>query len=51
MWWSGELFSATRSTLGADRAREHLEAHVAGETVTHVHLRAEHLRSALGERA
>ena len=34
VWWSGDLFSAMRSTLGADRAREHLEAHVAGETIT-----------------
>ncbi len=41
VWWSGDLFSAMRSTLGADRSREHLEAHVEGETVTHVHLRAE----------
>jgi 5-methylthioadenosine/S-adenosylhomocysteine deaminase len=29
------------STLGADRSREHLEAHAGGETVTHHHLRAE----------
>ena len=43
VWWSGDLFSAMRSTLGADRAREHLEAHVAGETVTSAHLRAEHV--------
>ena len=35
VWWSGDLFSAMRTTLGADRAREHLEAHVKGETVTH----------------
>ncbi|HET9091160.1 MAG TPA: amidohydrolase family protein, partial [Acidimicrobiales bacterium] len=41
VWWSGDLFSAMRTTLGADRAREHLEAHVRGETVTHAHLRAE----------
>ena len=41
VWWSGDLFSAMRTTLGADRAREHLEAHARGETVTHVHLRAE----------
>ena len=41
VWWSGDLFSAMRSTLGADRSREHLEAHAEGETVTHVHLRAE----------
>ncbi|MFD4880439.1 amidohydrolase family protein [Streptomyces sp. NPDC058420] len=41
VWWSGDLFSAMRSTLGADRAREHLEAHAGGETVTHVALRAD----------
>jgi 5-methylthioadenosine/S-adenosylhomocysteine deaminase len=43
VWWSGDLFAAMRSTLGADRAREHLEAHVKGETVTAAHLRAEHV--------
>ena len=43
VWWSGDLFSAMRTTLGADRAREHLEAHVKGETVTHHALRAEHV--------
>ncbi len=43
VWWSGDLFSAMRSTLSADRAREHLEAHVAGDTVTSAHLRAEHV--------
>jgi len=41
VWWSGDLFTAMRTTLGADRAREHLEAHMKGETVTHSHLRAE----------
>ena len=41
VWWSGDLFSAMRSTLGADRSREHMEAHGRAETVTHVHLRAE----------
>ena len=41
VWWSGDLFSAMRTTLGADRAREHLEAHMKGETVTHHRLRAE----------
>ena len=30
-----------RSTLSADRSREHLEAHGRDETVTHHHLRAE----------
>jgi cytosine/adenosine deaminase-related metal-dependent hydrolase len=43
VWWSGDLFSAMRGTLGADRSREHLEAHSRQETVTHVHLRAEHV--------
>jgi cytosine/adenosine deaminase-related metal-dependent hydrolase len=43
VWWSGDLFSAMRGTLGADRAREHLEAHARDETVTHHHLRAEHV--------
>jgi 5-methylthioadenosine/S-adenosylhomocysteine deaminase len=41
VWWSGDLFSAMRATLGADRSREHLEAHAKGDTVTHTHLRAE----------
>jgi cytosine/adenosine deaminase-related metal-dependent hydrolase len=41
VWWSGDLFSAMRTTLGADRAREHLEAHGRQETVTNCHLRAE----------
>ena len=41
VWWSGDLFSAMRSTLGADRSREHLEAHAKGATVTHTRLRAE----------
>jgi cytosine/adenosine deaminase-related metal-dependent hydrolase len=41
VWWSGDLFSAMRATLGADRSREHLEAHAQGATVTHAALRAE----------
>ncbi|PWR09791.1 amidohydrolase [Micromonospora acroterricola] len=41
VWWSGDLFSAMRATLGADRSREHLEAHVKQDTITHCHLRAE----------
>jgi 5-methylthioadenosine/S-adenosylhomocysteine deaminase len=41
VWWSGDLFSAMRSTLSADRSREHLEAHAQEKTVTHHHLRAE----------
>ena len=41
VWWSGDLFSAMRTTLGADRAREHLDAHTKGETITHCALRAD----------
>ncbi|MEU7334794.1 amidohydrolase family protein [Streptomyces sp. NPDC007074] len=41
VWFSGDLFSAMRATLSADRAREHLEAHAAGETVVHHTLRAQ----------
>ncbi len=41
VWWSGDLFSAMRATLSADRSREHLEAHARNETVTLSHLRAE----------
>jgi cytosine/adenosine deaminase-related metal-dependent hydrolase len=40
VWWSADLFSAMRTTLGADRSREHLEAHAKGETVTNSSLRA-----------
>ena len=41
VWWSSDLFSAMRTTLGADRSREHMEAHAKGDTVTHHRLRAE----------
>ena len=41
VWWSGDLFSAMRTTLGADRSREHMEAHARKETITHCSLRAE----------
>ncbi|WP_046469703.1 amidohydrolase family protein [Allosalinactinospora lopnorensis] len=41
VWWSGDLFSAMRATLGADRSREHLEAQSKSATVTHCALRAE----------
>ncbi|HKN99389.1 MAG TPA: amidohydrolase family protein [Pseudonocardiaceae bacterium] len=43
VWWSGDLFTAMRTTLGADRSRCHLEAHKKGETVTECSLRAEHV--------
>ncbi|HTT91954.1 MAG TPA: hypothetical protein VMF65_20535, partial [Acidimicrobiales bacterium] len=43
--WSGDLFSAMRATLCADRSREDLEAHSKEEskeeTVVHNRLRAE----------
>jgi cytosine/adenosine deaminase-related metal-dependent hydrolase len=41
VWWSGDLFTAMRTTLGADRSRCHLEAHAKGETVTECRLRAD----------
>ncbi len=41
VWWSGDLFSAMRATLSADRSREHLEAHSRDETVVSNALRAE----------
>ena len=41
VWWSADMFSAMRSTLGADRSREHLEAHAKDETVVANPLRAE----------
>jgi cytosine/adenosine deaminase-related metal-dependent hydrolase len=43
VWWSGDLFSAMRTTLGADRSRAHMEAHAKNETMTHCALRAEHV--------
>jgi 5-methylthioadenosine/S-adenosylhomocysteine deaminase len=41
VWFSADAFSAMRATLSTDRAREHHEAHAAGETITHLSLRAE----------
>ncbi|TDE94957.1 amidohydrolase [Occultella glacieicola] len=41
VWWSGDLFSAMRATLSTDRTREHFEAHVNGDTVTNISLRAQ----------
>ncbi|SNR92889.1 Cytosine/adenosine deaminase [Streptosporangium subroseum] len=41
VWWSGDLFSAMRTTLGADRSREHMQAQAKGDTVTHGSLRAD----------
>src|SRR5919206_114250 len=41
VWWSGDMFSAMRATLNADRMSEHLAAHLKGETITHLRLRAQ----------
>lgn len=43
VWFSSDLFAAMRTTLGADRSIEHMKAHELGDTVTHSHLRAEHV--------
>ena len=47
VWWSGDLFSAMRTTLGADRSREHFEAHQKGDT-DHPLLAARRARRRLG---
>jgi len=41
VWMSGDLFSAMRATMSADRGHEHVEAHESGDTVVHNRLRAE----------
>ncbi|MBV9381088.1 MAG: amidohydrolase family protein [Streptosporangiaceae bacterium] len=41
VWWSGDIFSAMRATLNADRVMCHFEAHQDEKTVTNHHLRAE----------
>jgi len=43
VWMSADMFTAMRSTLGADRSREHMDAHAKSETITHSQLRAEHV--------
>jgi cytosine/adenosine deaminase-related metal-dependent hydrolase len=40
VWWSGDMFSAMRATLNADRMAEHMEAHLKGDTITQLRLRA-----------
>ena len=35
------MFSAMRATLNADRMAEHMDAHLKGETITHLRLRAQ----------
>src|SRR3954451_11299229 len=41
VWWSGDMFSAMRSTLNADRMAQHMDAHLEGDTITHLRLRAQ----------
>jgi 5-methylthioadenosine/S-adenosylhomocysteine deaminase len=43
VWMSADMFTAMRTTLGADRSREHYEAQSKSETITHSQLRAEHV--------
>jgi cytosine/adenosine deaminase-related metal-dependent hydrolase len=43
VWWSGDMFSAMRATLNADRMAEHMDAHLRGDTITHLRLRAQHV--------
>ena len=41
VWWSADLFTAMRTTAGADRSRQHLEAHARGEQVVNLDLQCE----------
>jgi cytosine/adenosine deaminase-related metal-dependent hydrolase len=41
VWWSGDMFSAMRATLNADRMAEHMDAHLKGDTITQLRLRAQ----------
>ncbi|MFG1667747.1 amidohydrolase family protein [Streptomyces sp. Y7] len=41
VWWSGDMFSAMRATLSADRGLAHLRAHEAGHAVVNNSLRAQ----------
>jgi cytosine/adenosine deaminase-related metal-dependent hydrolase len=41
VWWNADMFSAMRATLNADRMAEHMEAHLKGETITHLRLRSQ----------
>jgi 5-methylthioadenosine/S-adenosylhomocysteine deaminase len=41
VWWSGDLFSAMRATLSADRSRDHLDTQAEGDTVVYNALRAD----------
>ncbi|MDR5698718.1 amidohydrolase family protein [Agromyces aerolatus] len=41
VWFSSDMFSAMRTTIGADRALEHYIAHQTDDTVTHATIRVE----------
>lgn len=41
VWFSSDMFSAMRTTVGADRALEHYIAHQSEATVTHASIRVE----------
>jgi len=41
VWFSSDMFSAMRTTIGADRSLEHYIAHQTGDTVTHATIRVE----------
>jgi cytosine/adenosine deaminase-related metal-dependent hydrolase len=43
VWWSADIFSAMRATLNTDRMAEHMDAHMKGETITHLRLRAQNV--------
>lgn len=43
VWMSADMFTAMRTTLGADRSMEHEVAHAKSETVTNSLLRSEHV--------
>lgn len=43
VWMSADMFTAMRTTLGADRSMEHELAHAKSETVTNSLLRSEHV--------
>lgn len=40
VWWSADAFASMRSTMSADRSREHMAAHRKEETVVHHQLRS-----------
>src|SRR3954465_6069589 len=43
VWWSGDMCASMRSTLNADRMAQHMDAHLKGDTITHLRLRAQHV--------